>query len=283
MAVQGCPVQELAGADDARVADVDDVRVGDVEPDPEADEKDDPDGEPVPGHEQPQRLVRSPPAAREQEQAHEQVEEERVHERDGHPEIRVVEEGDRDREPEQHEQIEVQQGGPSPPGDEREHEEEAQREPHVQGVDPLPERPRIPARHRPCDLEARPRLGHRSRRVVDVDLGDLPALRALTREPADLPLSRPLRVCERMGAAVAMHHGDDVADPAGYPLDLRPGQAIPGRRGIQRVHEHGRARVGRDLPTQGSRCRRREGRSGEKDDQQRCQQPRRAQPRVASG
>ena len=107
------------------------------------------------GHERPGALAR--PEARPQH-PHEQVEQHRVHQRHRRLDLAAVEEHVRDAEAEQHEQVEVQQAKRPPEVDERDQEQQAQRDPHVRGVELAPERARVAARHAPGHLVPRPLL-----------------------------------------------------------------------------------------------------------------------------
>ena len=198
--VEQVAVDELVGADHPGVADVDHVGAEDVQPDPQADQEHGRAQQPGGRDGDAQRPAGHPDAEGQQQHPHQQVAEERVDERDRHPDVGVVEEGQREREAEQHQQIDVQQpparavGGLAPaaaaaqpgPGDERREEQQAQRQPHVQRVDAAPERARVAAGHPPRHLPAGPHLGDATHGVVDVDLDPL-ALRPGAREEADLP------------------------------------------------------------------------------------------------
>ena len=119
-----------------------------------------------------------------------------------------------------------QRRAPRRHGQERRHEQQAQRQPHVQRVDPAAERARVAAGHRPRDLEAGPRLGDLAGRVVDVDLGQLLAVRP-GREPAHLPAARRPS-CTRTGSGRGWRRSSAtiVGRAGGDPLDLRRGQPV---------------------------------------------------------
>ena len=163
-------VGDPVGADRARVADVDHARVGDVDRDPEGDQED--RGEPEPAHRQrrPQPL-----AAAEADPEHpcEQIDERRVDQRDRDADLAAVEEGLRDPEREQHQQVEV--GDPPRAAEVEEAGEEHQRhrDPDPGRVEHVPELGLVAARHRPGDLIAGPGLGDRPGAAVDLDLRHL--------------------------------------------------------------------------------------------------------------
>ena len=102
VAVEGDAVDQLVGADHARVAHVDHVGVEDVEPDAEGHEEHGPHGQPRGGRQRVQRPPRPPAAVGEQQQPDHQVDERRIDQRDGESDLGVVEERQRDREAEQH-------------------------------------------------------------------------------------------------------------------------------------------------------------------------------------
>ena len=199
--------EHLVGADHAGVADVDHIRVGDVQANPETDQEDHTDRQP-PGRDQdPQRLPRPAASERQQQHSDHQVAHERIHQRHRQSKVRLVEERQRNREAQEHQQVEVQQGRTPAPGQERQHEQEAHRQPDVERVDVAPERSRISAGHRPRHLVAGPHLRHLRGGVVDVDLDHLGLDVSRRREPAHLPDARPARV--------------DVRDPVRMPLSAR--------------------------------------------------------------
>ena len=255
VAVERLAMQNLVGPDYAGIADVDHVRVDDVQADPEPDQEDHADRQPRDRHEQPERPARPPAAEPEQQHPHEQIQHERVDRRRGEPDLRVVEQRERDRQAEQREQVDVEQrprtalataAGQAPPAprQERRDEQRAQRDPHVPGVDSAPERARIATGHRPRHLEARPDLGDARGGVVDVDLGELDLLLA-GREPADLPLTRTLGVLVRDRVRVARQLRLDRQRRGGDLLDLGRGQPVALRRDVRLGHEHRRVRVRR--------------------------------------
>ena len=297
VAVQRLPVQELVGPDHAGVADVDHVRVDDVQPDPEPDQEDHADRQPRDRHEHAQRPARPAAAEPEQQHPHEQVQQERVDRRRREPDLRVVEQRERDRQAEQHEQVDVQQRpgtalataagqAPAAPRQERRDEQHAQRDPHVPGVDPAPERARVAAGHAPRHLEARPDLRDARGGVVDVDLGELDLLLA-RREPADLPLARPLRVLVRDRVGMPPQLGANRERRRGDLLDLGRGQPVALRRDVRLGHEHRRVgcrhRRCDGLRDSGRRTRPRRDRPGENHRNQKTEKKRRelrAQRRV---
>ena len=174
VAVEPLAVDDALGADHACVADIDHVGVGHVQGDAKADQEDEPQRQPGRGKQQPQRArpLAPVPGAR-REHAQQQVDEWRVHERHRFVDLRVVEEGERDRQREQHEQVQVQQPEGPAEVEERREEQQAQRQPDVQGVDVAPEGALVATRHRPGNLKAGPLFEHPSRYVVDRDLRDL--------------------------------------------------------------------------------------------------------------
>ena len=98
--------------------------------------------------------------------------------------------------------------------EERRQEQDAQGQPHVQGVDVPAERAGVAAGHRPRHLKAGPLFGHAPGQVVDDHEPDL--LLAALGEVADLPLKGPLQigVGERAGvfAAQRAHLGQPRGD-----------------------------------------------------------------------
>ena len=186
-----------------------------------------------------QRPARDPAAAGQQQQPDHQVDERRVDERDREPDLRVVEEGQRDREAGQDQQVQVPQRRPSPPRDERGDEQDAERDPDVPGVDAAAERARIAAGHRPRHLEARPGLGHRAGVVVDVDLEQL-ALGLGVREPADLPGRGALGVLVGDGLGVPAQLGLDSGIGGGAAQHLVGGEPVAAGRRVGVGHQHRR-------------------------------------------
>ena len=104
--VRRLSVEDAVGADDTGQPDVDHpARCLDVEADPEPEEKDCTRRE-HPGR--PHGAKREPASSQaDPETAREQVQENRVHERDAEEDLAAVVEGQRDGQPEQHEEIEV--------------------------------------------------------------------------------------------------------------------------------------------------------------------------------
>ena len=167
----------------------------------------------------------------------------------------MVEKRERDRQAEQRDQVQVQQRPgaalaatarktPATPGQERRDEHHAQREPDVPGVHAPTERPRVATRHRPRHLEAGPDLGDGTGGVVDVDLSQLGLVLA-RREPAHLPLARPLRVFVRDRVPVVAQLGLDRQRRRGDRLDLGRGEPVPLGRHVLLCDEHRRIRVRR--------------------------------------
>ena len=157
----------------------------------------------------------------------------------------------------------MQQRRSPAPGDERQHEHQADREPDVPGVDDPAERAVIAARHRPRDLEAGPRLRDLAGVVVDIDLHELALGRARLgrREPAHLPLRGALRVLvgNERGVLAQLGLHDRAAASDREHLERRV--VIPDRRSRLVGDEHGGTRRGRDRlglghrRDRGARCR----------------------------
>ena len=150
----------------------------------------------------------------------EQVDQRRVGERDRGPDVGVVEEGQRDRERQQHQQVQVEQRQWPAEVEERRDEQQAQREPDVERVDVLSEGPPVAPGHRPGDLEAAPSFEHPPRGVGDDHLREFPA--PVAREEAHLPAQGPFGVDRPVGAGVPAagvpdlgHRAGDRQHPAG--------------------------------------------------------------------
>ena len=266
-------MDDLAGADHARVADVDHVRVGHVQRDPEAEQEDDADASQRRGDRagaaaavgRARRCAAARTAGAQREHPREQVEQRRIGERHRGPDVRVVEERERDREGEQHEQVEVQQREGPAPVEEGNEEQQAQRYPHVERVDVLAERARVAARHRPGDLEAGPLFEHAPARVGDDHLADL--LRALRREEAHLPAQRALEIGAAVGAGVFPAHRAHLRQRFGDFEHAIGGQVAPGGRDLGGGDGDGASAivawgVGRRRPCGGVRRRSLRGRRG---------------------
>ena len=248
------PVLELVGTDHPGIPDIDHVGSEDVQADPQADQKDGRGQQPRGRDGDTQRAARYPDPEGEQQHPHQQVAEKRVHERHRHPDIAVIEEGERDREPEQHQQVDVQQPPPrtvSPlataataaqpgPGDERGHEQGTQRQPYVQRVDAAAERAGVAAGHPPGDLPAGPHLRDPADRVVHIDLDPL-VLRALAREEADLPLAVAVRVDVGLGTGVLPARSLDPCVGLSDRQDLAGRELVAHRRQVHVGDQHGRA------------------------------------------
>ncbi len=284
-------MDDPVGADHARVADVDHVRVRHVEPDAEADEEHERDRQPGDGHEQAQRLG-PPAAARDEQHAHQQVDEQRIDQRRREADPRRVEERERDGEAEQREQVEVQpREAPQPAAaqvrQERRDEQQAHRDPHVPGVHAPAERAVVAARHRPRDLVAGPRLQHRAAGVVDRHLADLPPVSR--GEDRHLPLRRALRVRGRVGARMLAQDAFDLRHELRDRDRSARRESVAGRRdhGARRRHERvgvgrGRGHGRRDGRRAGGGRDRRRGQLGRRRgarEQRREQQDRRGDPR----
>ena len=192
--VRRLAVEDPARADDAREPDVDHApRRLDVEPDAKAEEEDGhgcehpcrPDGAEEP---------RTSPEA-DPEPADEEVPEHGVDERDAAKDLPAVEEGERDGEAEEHEEIEVARRQRPAQVAEPDEEEETESKPDVGLEQRLPaERPLVAPGHLPRDLRPRPRLGHLTARVLDYGLRNLarPA-----RPPSRATCARPRRTLRR--------------------------------------------------------------------------------------
>jgi hypothetical protein len=125
--VQPVAVCDPVGADHARVADVDHVRVDHVQADPKADEKDEPRKEDVQrqmGDERPDAFSPAPPLPQHPAQ---EVEQHGVGERHRDADLAPVEEHVRDAEPEEHDQVEMEQAQRPAKVHEGQQEEQAQR------------------------------------------------------------------------------------------------------------------------------------------------------------
>ena len=107
--VEVVAVGDPVGADHARVAHVDHVRVDHVQRHAEAHEQHQADRQPGQRHERDQPAAGARGAASRRQQAHQQVEQHGVDQRNRHADLAPVEEDVRDAEAQQHEQVEVQQ------------------------------------------------------------------------------------------------------------------------------------------------------------------------------
>jgi hypothetical protein len=212
LAVELVAVGDPVRAHHARLAHVDNARVRHVQRDPEADEEHDRERDRHHREHREQRPRRRAPAHADHQHPHEQVRQHRVDERRRPADLAAREADLRDAEPEQHEQVEVQQPERAPRVHERQQEQQAQRDPHVRRVEPAPERALVAARHPPADLMAGPRLGHARVAVAHHHLHALDA----AREVAHLPLAAPLRVRDPVEGAA--------------PLALAPDLGVPVRR-----------------------------------------------------
>ena len=102
-----------------------------------------------------------------------EVAEHRIGERDRGGDLGAVEEVQRDPEPEQDEQVEVQQAQRPAGVEERGDEQQAERQPDPGRVDLLRDRALVAARERGLDLEVAPGLVDRAVVAVDDHLRDL--------------------------------------------------------------------------------------------------------------
>jgi hypothetical protein len=166
-------VEDAARARDAGEADVDDAgRPLDVEADAEAEQEHRRDREcPCRPHgpESGRAAAHAHPQA-----AREEVAEDGVHERDAPEDLPPAEEGERDGEAEEREQVDVAERERTPEISEAEQEDEAETEPDERVQERLPpEAAVVAARHLPGDLRPGPRLRDPSGRVLDDDLRDL--------------------------------------------------------------------------------------------------------------
>ena len=162
----------LLGADHARVADVDHVRALDVEPDPEAGEEDRRPQQHPDGPARRTRRAAVPDADPRPAQHH--PDQQRIEERHRREDVAVIEEPQRRRRRQEEEQVEIAERERAAPVAEPEQEDGAERSPDPRVVDRRPaERARRSARHSPGDLRPRPRLTHRTRRILHRALGDL--------------------------------------------------------------------------------------------------------------
>ncbi len=174
--VRRLSVEDAVGTDDAGQPDVDDpARRLDVEADPEPEEEDGTRRE-HPGR--PHGAKREPASSQaDPETAREQVQENRVDERDAEEDLAAVVEGQRDGQPEQHEEIEVRDRERASEFGEAEKEHGAERQPHDGLQQRLPAEGALPpACHLPGDLRSRPDLRHPARQVFQLDVRDLTRL-----------------------------------------------------------------------------------------------------------
>ena len=185
--VRRLAVEDPARADDTREPDVDHAaRRLEVEPDTKPEEEDGrsrkhprrPDG----------RERRTAPAEPDPQSARKQVRENGVDERDAPEDLSAIEEGERGREPEERDEVEVPNRERPAQVGEPDQEDEAEGEPDVPAKERLPaERAFAASRHLPRDLRPRPCLRHASGRILDRRLRDLPGL---ARPRLDEPRSR---------------------------------------------------------------------------------------------
>ena len=165
--VERLAVGDPVGADDPGDADVDHPRVDEVERDPGSRQHRrprSPASAPAPGDQRPGALARPEPRDQHPDQ---EIAEHRVGERDRGGDLGAVEEEQRDPEPEQHQQVEVQQSQRPARIEERRTEQQAERDPDPGRVDLLGDRALVAAGERRADLEVPPRLdrpGPRCRR-----------------------------------------------------------------------------------------------------------------------
>ncbi len=225
------------GADGARVADVAHLPVREVESDPEADQSQDRDHEEDGGRERDEPLAGAARAKAGHQHPHQEVCEHRIDERDRGTDLALVEEEVRHAEPaHEHQQVEMEHPERPARVEERRHEQQAERQPDVPGVEPFAEVAVVAARHHPGRLGALPGFDHLAGPAVDGDVGQLVA----PREVADAPVPAALeegdvvRAQVRVPAALAANLGCAVRDPDRLPradggqvlLDVRRDQQV---------------------------------------------------------
>ena len=224
-------VGDAVGADHPCVADVDHAGVGDVEADAEAHQEQGGDHQPHRRPDRPQAL--SPPPQPDPETAAQQVEEDRVDERDRDADLGTVEEVVGDAEAEQDEQVEVGDTPEPPPVDQAEEEDRAERQEDVGRVEPVAKGAGVSARHLPGHLIAGPRLEHLA--AVGVDQNQRQLVAAF--EVGDLPmpfLHRRTRPEVRMVALLL----DDLRIPVGNLNRFRRTDLPCISRSGARSHQH---------------------------------------------
>ena len=221
MAVGVDAVRDPLGADHAGEADVDHVRVPPVEADPEAaDEHGRADQQPDRPHGRASRraiFLPDPEAPRDQpDQAW-------IDERHRGEDVAAVEEPERNREREHHQQVNRAQREGPPPVDEPDQEERAEPEPVRIGVDlPAAERAGSSACHSPSDLRARVRGQHGAGHVVDRSCRDLAGL---AREDVHGPDAVLVARADRGSRRVALEPAGDLRVPQEDLLRGGPGEA----------------------------------------------------------
>ena len=227
---EGALVERLAvgdpvGADDPGDADVDHPRVDQVERDTGNRQHRDPERQPShrrPGDQRPGALARPEPRDQHPDQ---EVAEHRVGERDRGGDLGAVEEEQRDPEPDQHQQVEVQQSQRPARVEERRTEQQAEWDPDPGRVDRLGDRPVVAAGERRADLEVPPRLDHLARGAVDDHLRDP----GVAVHVLDLPAVAPDQG-SRLGSRALGELGLDHAGRIGGPDRVLGGHLEPRRR-----------------------------------------------------
>jgi hypothetical protein len=256
--------------------DVDDVGVDDVEGDARAGQRHGRDHHPAEGNPWDQRAIALPREESGPQHPREDVEQHRIREHDGGGDVGAVVKEERDAEPQQHEQVEVQEAKRPAWVEEGDQEEQAQGEPDVGGVHFLRDRAAVPARERVVELGAVPGAEEVSRAPVDDRLRDLAGVRLRAGEVAHLPAgAAPEDDRLHVGAllALVLHRGRAVRDGDGLARrDLEAGRHARQRMGaLERRRELAAERRlrGEVLHRDGLRGRRdRERQRAEQRDQQ---------------
>ena len=197
--VRRLAVEDPARADDTGEPDVDHAaRRFEVEPDAEPEEEDG-RGRKHPGRPDGRERLAAP-AEPDPQPAREQVRENGVDERDAPEDLSAVEEGERGREPEERDEVEVSDRERPAQVGEPDQEDEAEGEPDVPAKERLPaERAFAASRHLPRDLRPRPCLRHAPGRVLDRRLRDLPGLARPRLDEPRPRLGSKVRVRRRIG------------------------------------------------------------------------------------
>ena len=229
-----------------------------------------------PGRRRPARSG-GPPAEADPGHAQEQVDERRHGQGGAAEHLAAVEEGERDAEGDEHEEVERAQGEGPPDVDEPEEEERREADPHrPRREGRAAERARAAPGHLPCDLRAGPRLDDRAARVGHDTAGDLPRL-------AGPDMHRPCAAQPVEGPSVCGAGGYRSSQSAtfGVSRSFRIAAASVSRGG---------AALGAPASAAGSYGRvaappgRREGEGEERERRRRCGQPAHAaSPGVTAG
>ena len=237
LAVDVLTVREAVGADHAGEADVDHLPLGRHVGGVEGDQGHDPGDEQAPRCDRQQSVPTiSRPKAGDQH-PHEEIGEHRVDEPDRGLDLRVVEEGERDAEAQQREQVEVDQPERPARVDERSQEEHAERQPEPEARDLARDRPGVAARELRLHLLAGPLLDDACGRVLDHHLAHVLSLRI---EVIDLPLPYRSGAAARTRLEAANRApgrerpGGDGGGPPGGELEARWSQAGRERPGEPR-------------------------------------------------